>query len=458
MTTKGRPGGPPVPRDRKRPAPTIDLTATEVASEPVKPPEPTQPVESAPPVQPEVPPQEPERAAQVQMSDAPRTDTPQPSPSAEAPPPRPRPAIAWLPPDFPWPLVAAGAGGVLLTLAVLAAAGVFSTRDGGIGAAEARLARVEERLRELAARPAPLAADPKAVDDLAARVGRLETIAATPKPPVTDAALANRLAMLEGELRALGERVGVLARRSDEIASIAGAARKEADAATAAVIELRKAQPPAGSVARRKEVEALSTRVAALERTAKAIEAQLGQRVGADAGADRALRALVVAGALTAAVERGAPYVAELAAATAAAPDPKVLAPLERFAQSGVPTADALARELTLLIPELAKAIGTRPRNGGILDRLKANAEKIVRVRPIEDVAGDDPAAVIQRIEARAAGNNLAGALAELAKLPASARAAAKDWIARAEARDAAIAASRRFASAALAALGKPSL
>jgi len=47
------------------------------------------------------------------------------------------------------------------------------------------------------------------------------------------------------------------------------------------------------------------------------------------------------------------------------------------------------------------------------------------------------------------------GALAELAKLPAPARTAAQAWIAKAQARLAAVAASRRFAADAFAALGK---
>jgi hypothetical protein len=101
--------------------------------------------------------------------------------------------------------------------------------------------------------------------------------------------------------------------------------------------------------------------------------------------------------------------------------------------------------------------VGSPPREG-ILDRLKANAEKIVRVRPIKNATGDDPAALVQRIEARATERNLADALAEIAKLPAPARDLTKEWVAKVEARNAAVEASRRFYAAALAALGKPSL
>ena len=53
-----------------------------------------------------------------------------------------------------------------------------------------------------------------------------------------------------------------------------------------------------------------------------------------------------------------------------------------------------------------------------IVWRLQANAEKLVRIRPIEETSGNDPLAIVARIEIRAAQADIAGALAELAKLP----------------------------------------
>jgi hypothetical protein len=313
-------------------------------------------------------------------------------------------------------------------------------------------------LRELGAKAVPAAGDSKAVDDLAGRLARLETIVATPKGPVADPGLANRIATIEGELKALGERVGMLGRRSDEVASIAGEARTRSDATAAALAELKKSQAPAAPAATPADVEALSTRVAALERAAKGLEAQLAGRAASETAVDKSLRLVVVANALNAAVERGAPFMAELAAARTAAPDPKPLAPLEPFAKSGVPSANALARELSAVVPALAKAVGTSSRESSILDRLKANAEKIVRVRPIDEATGDDPVAVVRRIELRAEQGNLSGALAEIGKLPEPLRALTKEWVAKADARNAALEASRRFATDALASIGKPSL
>ena len=58
---------------------------------------------------------------------------------------------------------------------------------------------------------------------------------------------------------------------------------------------------------------------------------------------------------------------------------------------------------------------------------------------------GEDADAILSRIEAKAAHADIAGALAELAKLPPAVRAPALAWIAKAEARDKAVDASRRL-------------
>lgn len=463
MTSKGPTAIPPEPRGggaRKRP--TLDLKATEVASEPIAPPLAAEPPSEAPappssaqqPVAAvEPPPSESGPAAAPQAAAAPPSQPAAEAVRPERPVPRTGPAIAWLPPNFPWPVAAAGAAGVALTLLVFAVAGMVGGRDAGPSALEVRLTRVEQQVRELVTKPQALAVEPRTVDDLIGRVARLEAAMATPRPPSTDPAVANRIALLEGEAKALSERIGVLARRNDEIASLAAEARKRADAAALAAAEF----PKAGIAGvPRAEVDALAKRVVALEQAAKALEAESGRRTAG--GGDLALRLVVLASALGIAVDRGVPFAAELEVARAVAPDPKALAPLTAFAAAGVPSAESLARELVSLLPAIAKAAGLSAGEGGFFDRLKANAEKVIRVRPLDEPVGDDPAAVLRRIEARAAQRNLAGAVAELAKLPPPARALAKEWLAKVAARDAAIEASRRFVAAAFAALGKPSL
>jgi len=451
-------GAPPPPsgKPRRRPAPMIELEATEVENKPA--------ADAAGKAA-------PEPAAAATTPDAPPSPPSQPAhasePPSAAPPPPPEPPPAAAAADASasaeprktstaWRLIGAGVAVLAAVLVALLGAN-FAAGYLGASALEARLARLEQQLREVAARPRAPDVDRRPLDELTGRLARLEAALANPRQGALDAALdpavANRLALLEGEVKAMAETVSILGRRSDDIGVTAREARARVDTLAAVLAELTQKVTRLGAPAiERRELDALTSRVDAIERGDKAVEAELAKR--ADSG-DRPLRLAVVAAALKGAVERGDPFAAELAAAKALAPDAKTLAPLEPFAAAGVPTAAALARELAALSPALYAAAGAPAREGGFLDRLQASAEKLVRVRPAEEIAGADPAAVISRAEAKAARADLAGALAELAELPAAARAPAEPWIKQAQARAAAVEASRRLAADALVALGK---
>jgi hypothetical protein len=328
--------------------------------------------------------------------------------SADAPPPSARriPLAA---------LIGAGIAGGVTAALVLALAYLAANRGLAPGARTARLAAIEQQLHELSARPA--AAEARALDEIAVRLARLEAALANPPVRTADPAFATRLATVEAEVKASAERVGSLGRRSDEVFATARETRTRTDANAAALADLAK-RPATG-------------------------------------GGDRAARLALAAAALDRAVVRGEPFAAELATVNALGAGAAALAPLEPFAANGLPSAGTLGRELVALTPALAQAAGGAARETGWFDRLAANAEKIVRIRPLEEVAGSDPAALVARIEVKAGGADIAGALTELSTLPASVRAPADAWIAKARARTDALAASQRLADRALAELGK---
>jgi hypothetical protein len=363
--------------------------------------------------------------------------------------------MAWwaarTPPDPPWRAIAAVAAGIVLIVLLVFLAAQFSNDESRIRIIEARIARAEQQVRELSGRAPTNSVDPKALDDLTARVAKLETGAGGARSPAADPALANRMATLEGVLKSLEEKISVVARRTDDVDLIARDARDKAQASAAAIAELTQKMARLSSTS---DLDASVGRIAALERLTGAMQAELAKRGVGETG-DRPVRLAVTASALNAAVERGDAFVAELAAAKLLAGDAAALAPLEPFAATGMPSATALGRELVALTNALAQTSGAPPREGGFLERLQANAERLVRIRPIDEPPGDDPAAVLTRIEQRALQADLPGAIKELAKLPAPARAAAQAWIAKAQARLAAVAASRRFVADAFAALGK---
>jgi hypothetical protein len=219
--------------------------------------------------------------------------------------------------------------------------------------------------------------------------------------------------MIETTLKALTERVGDLGKGVDQASAVARQADRQATIANEEVAHTR-----------------------------------------AEQEADRGVRLAVVAAALRDTVARGAPFSAELAAVKPLVRDASQLAPLEPFAATGVPNAAALARELAGTIPAMRARAAPPSRGDGIIDRLQASAERLVRIRPI-NAPGHDPEAVLTRIEARAAQNDINGVLGELAQLPADVRAPAAAWIKQAETRGAALAAADKLAREAFAALGK---
>jgi hypothetical protein len=407
---------------RHRKPPTIELTAREIERAPdaASPAGPAAPAGDAPP----------SAAAANQLSsdasvtpsvetsgDAPGADsTTQSGPDAPgaAVPPAHDPRSRRIPVPA---LIGAGIAGGVTAALVLAVVYLAANRGFAPGVRAARLAAVEQQLRELSARPVPATVDPDALEALGARLARLEAAVASPRPAASDPALAARISAVEAEVKAMIERAGALGRSSEEAAAAAREARTRTEANAAALADYAKRLPAAGS--------------------------------------DRASRLALAAAALDRAVVRGEPFAAELAAARVLGADADALAALAPFAAGGLPPAGALARELAVLGPTLAQAAGGAPREVGWFDRLAANAEKIVRIRPLAEVAGSDPAAVVARIEVKAAAGDVAAALAELSSLPSAVRAPVEGWIAKAQARAAALAASRRLAADTLAGLGQ---
>ncbi|MGQ0685229.1 COG4223 family protein [Bradyrhizobium sp.] len=283
-----------------------------------------------------------------------------------------------------------------------------------------------------------------AIDDLTARIGGLESKASK---PTADPAAAARIDGVEKAVTAL----------RSELA----AARAQADKLASAVNEIR-AQPRDGSApaAASVDLSPINERIAQIERAAKAQESEIAAIKSAEAkpanekpADDATLRRVVAASLLDVAVRHGDGFAAQLSAAKPLAPSADALKPLEAFAASGVPSAPALCRELVAIVPKLAPSAPEAETTGsGIVDRLQAGAAKLVRVQRA-DATGTDRASVVARVTTAALRNDLNEARRELNLLAPADRAAAQAWLDRADSRDAALAASRKFASDAMAAL-----
>jgi hypothetical protein len=373
--------------------------------------------DASPPVQPDPPPPKPPRDPPLDPPPDPPADTsPEPSPDARPT----RRVFAWLPEELSWAQAGAGvagATGALLVFLLLWLVGAFSGGHDALVDFAPRLAAIERQLQTLAARPMPASVDPKAVDELAARLAKVENAQAAPRAPVTDPVVLGRLNAAEQATQSLADNAAALSRRGD---ALDGALRD------------------------------VQTR---LEKISAALDALRTDMRAAAAGSDRASRLALAAAALRDAVERGDPFTAEFAVVKPISPDADALAALEPFAPTGVPREAALASELAAAIKPMLRPAGEPQREGGFFERLQANAENLVRIRPVGEMRGDDRNAGMARIEQLAVQGNVSGALAELAKLPAAAREPFQPWIARTQARQRAIDAGRRLASDAVAAL-----
>jgi len=423
------------PRRRRVPPPTIDLEATDVSP-------PTAP-DSAPPPETAAPSGADPTAGDAQTMSAPADDRPDKPPHADE---APAAAAGPTPRATPiWPMAAAGALGAVLALIVVAGLWVwFAPANDQQADLNARLSRIETQLGSLS-RVAPATADAKMPDDLAQRLGRIE------------ATLGERLAAVDREIKPLSDRLADLGRRDDETVATAQAARERADAAAKsladvaqqlAALNAARAKTPA---VERSDLDALATRLTSLEASTKQIGDQLSRIANASSAAN--IRRTVVALALNAAVERGVPYRRELAAIDPAAAGAGTLDALKPFADAGVPSVETLARELAAVMPDALRAVDVPAASGsGFFGRLQSNAERLVRIRPIaqQAQAGEEPAAVLSRVEAKTRNGDITGALAEAAKLPATARAPLDPWIKRAQAREAALAAAATLATQSL--------
>jgi len=391
-------GSPPDSSRPKREPPTIDLEATEVSSETKSPAE-ASPAEAS--------------------SEAPSEPSPEPTPEAPSVSPVDEPAPR---PVSPW-IIAPVSGAVAAALVI------------GIGSMLGWPA-----VQPASAPPAPQLSS--AIDALSARVAGLE-----PKvgKPVPDPAAAARTEALEKTVTALRAELAATRAQGEKLAS--------------AINDVKSA--PRGDGAASVDLSGLDERIAKIEslvRTQSAEIAQQGSKLAdAKPADDMPLRRLVAAALLDVLVRIGEPYSVALAATKALTPNPDLLKPLDQFAEKGVPSAGRLSSELLALVPKLSPAAppSAAATGTGIVERLQAGAAKLVKIERT-DTAGTDRGAVVARITAAALRNDANEARRELKTLEPDDRAAAQSWLERADARDAALAASRQFAADAMAALAKP--
>jgi hypothetical protein len=244
--------------------------------------------------------------------------------------------------------------------------------------------------------------EPAEIEALKAEVARL---AAQPATPAADPALAERLSALEASM---------------------------ADASTAPA-----ADPGA--------VEALKTQLVAAEQAIESLRSEIASNKQAmDESATRLseaerkleeprsdiemARAIALAGLKTA-IDRGGPFLSELDALKSVSPEDPSVASLTPLASTGVPSRSDLTREFGQVAEDILAAINQPAAGEGWTDRLMASARSLVKVRPVGNVEGDSPEAIVARVENKLQNGDLKGAALEWELLPGAGKQASSDFV-----------------------------
>jgi hypothetical protein len=245
------------------------------------------------------------------------------------------------------------------------------------------------------------AVDTAELDSLKAEVARL---AAQPAAPAGDPALAERIAALE--------------------ASVANTA--SVPAADVAAVEALKTQ----LVAAEQAIESLRAEIAsnkqALDQSATRLT-EAERKLDEPRSDVEMARAIALAGLKTA-IDRGGPFLSELDALKSVSPEDPAVVALTPLAGNGVPSRTDLARQFDQVAEDILAAINQPATGEGWTDRLMASARALVKVRPVGNVEGETPEAIVARVENKLQNGDLKGAALEWETLPEAGKQVSADF------------------------------
>ena len=331
-------------------------------------------------------------------------------------------------------LLAGAVGGLIVSAFGLGAGYSFLTSKADVSETENRLGALEAQARQTNdALGADANRESAAVAALGKRIGALEASAGASN--TTD--LDKRVAALE----AAGAGNGAVSDATQHLAAQAKDLRADVDAEKGVLPDLAarvaklESDAPKASVAG-PDLAALAARVDKVEGALAAPKSETRVAAENPAAADNATTIAIVAEVAEERLRAGAGFGPELAALQRLGVDAAALAPLEAVV-NGAPTNIALAASFNAVAPHVLAATSA-PDQGSVTDRFLAHLHNLVKVRELNETAGDDPQALVSQIEAASRRGEIGAAVAAFDKLPEAARKAAGDWPTLARAREAA--------------------
>ncbi|CAN7330505.1 hypothetical protein LJR255_001800 [Pararhizobium sp. LjRoot255] len=182
------------------------------------------------------------------------------------------------------------------------------------------------------------------------------------------------------------------------------------------------------------EIATLKSALADARQSTEAAKSELSTRIEAaekkidEPASDVQLARAVAVTALKTAIDRGGPFLAELDALKSIATTDPAVAGLAGDAALGVSPRADLVRDFPATADAMLEATQHSDPNQGIFSRLMDSASSAIRIRPVGNVEGDGPEAVIARIEDKLTNGDLKGASLEWQALPEPAKTAGADF------------------------------
>ncbi len=313
-------------------------------------------------------------------------------------------------------VIALAAAGGLQFAGVLGAPGSGTVSLDGVNGEIASLKSEIADLREASGNGAATAK----VDGLSSALDQVKADVAALKSAVEQGGAGDNAG-----LAALGDKVKQIETAVAALSQAGGAAPVDLAPLNEKLAGLDALVKSAGEAAKAQE-----GKIAALEQSVS----QLAGKVEAQASQPKIALA-IAASALKAALDRGAPFAAELETFAAISPDAPEIAVLRPYAEKGVPTRTEIAGEADAAANAMVAAATPVDENAGFFQNLLASAESLVKVRPIGAVEGAGAPETVARIEVAVNQGDYAKALSEYATLPEAVKAAGADFAGKLKAR-----------------------
>jgi hypothetical protein len=294
------------------------------------------------------------------------------------------------------------------------------------------------------------------MSDTATRLGEVDAQAQRDHSALTATInLDKRVAALEAASAgngAVSEATQRLAAEAKDLRTDIDAEKGEIPELSARVAKLETDTQKAGGAG--PDAAALAARIDKVEAALAAPKSETRAAAEKPAAADNATAIAIISEGAEEKLRAGAALGPELAALGRLGVDAAALAPLQAVV-NGAPTNSALAASFSAVAPHVLAAT-SKTETGSVTDRFLAHLHNLVKVRELNETAGDDPRALVSQVEAASRRGDIGAALASFDKLPEAARRAAGDWPTLARARQAADTALQAIREAAIGRLAGP--